>query len=266
MDDFMLRALLAGLILTLMTGPLGCFMVWRRLSYFGDTLAHGALLGIALSLATGITTQIAVFLIAAGIAALLTELERRRQLSSDALLGLMSHSTLAMGVVAIAVMGPNQINLESLLFGDLLLVNEQDLLIMTATAVLVLISLIILWRPLIAATLNTDLAAAEGLYPRATQLMLTLMIAAVISVSIKLVGALLITAMLIIPAAIARGLSYSPERMAIHAVLIGMLSVALGTTGSWFADTPTGPSIVLGTLALFIASQVYGRIQQIRGS
>ena len=266
MDDFILRALAAGLILTLMTGPLGCFMVWRRLSYFGDTLAHGALLGIALSLLVGLATQLSVFLVAAGIAATLTELERRRQLSSDALLGLMSHSTLALGVVAIALMGPNQINLESLLFGDLLLVNAGDLILMGGTAIAVLGVLLVLWRPLIAATLNNELAAAEGLHPRASQFCLTLMIAAVIAVSIKLVGALLITAMLIIPAAVARGLSKSPEQMALFATAIGMLSVLVGITGSWFADTPTGPSVVLGALLLFLASQVYQAILQRRES
>lgn len=258
MDDFILRALAAGLLLTLMTGPLGCFIVWRRLSYFGDTLAHAALLGVALSLLTGLASQLTVFGVSAGIALLLSELERRKEYSSDALLGLMSHSALALGVVVIALLGPSQINLESLLFGDLLLVTQADLWTIGGASLATLAVLALSWRGLVAATLSPELAAAEGLRPRLTQLILTLLIAMVIAVAIKLVGALLITAMLILPATLARGLSKSPEQMALIATMAGMISVVLGIAGSWFADTPTGPSVVIAALGLFIVSRLRG--------
>lgn len=259
MDDFVIRAIAAGLLLTLITGPLGCFIVWRRLSYFGDTLAHAALLGVALSLLTGIASQITVFCVSACIAFLLSELERRRKLSSDALLGLMSHSALALGVVVIALMGPQLISLESLLFGDILLVSKGDLMTIASVAVLALALLGFYWRALIAATLSPELAAAEGLNPRRAQLILTLLLALVIAVSIKLVGALLITAMLILPATIARGVAGTPERMALIAIGVGAVSVLGGMAGAWFVDTPAGPSIVLAALVLFILSQLATR-------
>ena len=259
MDDFILRALIAGLLLTLMTGPLGCFIVWRRLSYFGDTLAHAALLGIALSLLSGLPSQISVFVVSSALALILSELQRRKEYSSDSLLGLMSHSALALGLVVIALLGPTQISLESLLFGDILLVGWSDIAMILGACIITLIMLALLWRPMVAATLSADLAAAEGLRPRATQLALTLLIAMVIAVSIKLVGALLITAMLILPATLARGLSKTPEQMAVFATLAGMISIIAGIAGSWFGDTPTGPSIVIAALGLFLLTQVKRR-------
>ncbi len=259
MDDFILRALIAGLLLTLMTGPLGCFIVWRRLSYFGDTLAHAALLGIALSLLSGLACQISVFVVSSALALILSELQRRKEYSSDSLLGLMSHSALALGLVVIALLGPTQISLESLLFGDILLVGWSDIAMILGACIITLITLALLWRPMVAATLSADLAAAEGLRPRATQLALTLLIAMVIAVSIKLVGALLITAMLILPATLARGLSKTPEQMAVFATLAGMISIIAGIAGSWFGDTPTGPSIVIAALGLFLLTQVKRR-------
>lgn len=259
MDDFILRALIAGLLLTLMTGPLGCFIVWRRLSYFGDTLAHAALLGIALSLLSGLASQISVFVVSSALALILSELQRRKEYSSDSLLGLMSHSALALGLVVIALLGPTQISLESLLFGDILLVGWSDIAMILGACIITLITLALLWRPMVAATLSADLAAAEGLRPRATQLALTLLIAMVIAVSIKLVGALLITAMLILPATLARGLSKTPEQMAVFATLAGMISIIAGIAGSWFGDTPTGPSIVIAALGLFLLTQVKRR-------
>jgi zinc transport system permease protein len=256
MLDFIWYAALAGIGITLMTGPLGCFIVWRRLSYFGDTLSHGALLGVGLSLFSGLPSQLAVFGVSVLIALLLSQLERSRRLSSDALLGLLSHSALALGVVTIALLGPSNIDLESLLFGDLLLVTQTDLIVIASMVLLVWALLKWCWNAMVAATLSPELAAAEGQSPRVAQLALTLMIAGVIAVSIKLVGALLITAMLILPAAVARGLAKTPEQMAVMASLVGALSVILGITGAWHFDTPTGPSIVLAALTMFIITQV----------
>ena len=254
LDDFFIRALVAGIGLALVTGPLGCFVVWRRMAYFGDTMAHSALLGVALSLVMEINLMVGVFLVAALASLALILLERRRALSTDALLGILSHSTLALGLVMVAFMTWVRVDLMGFLFGDILAVSRTDIGIIYGGGGLVLALLVWLWRPLLTATVNPDIAQAEGLRPERSRLVFMLLMAAVIAIAMKLVGILLITALLIIPAATARRFAGSPEIMAVLAALIGAISVAGGLTASLQFDTPSGPSIVVAALALFVLS------------
>ncbi|MFC5584830.1 zinc ABC transporter permease subunit ZnuB [Nitratireductor kimnyeongensis] len=254
LDDFFIRALVAGIGLALVTGPLGCFVVWRRMAYFGDTMAHSALLGVALSLVMEINLMVGVFLVAALASLALILLERRQALSTDALLGILSHSTLALGLVMVAFMTWVRVDLMGFLFGDILAVSKTDIAIIYAGGAVVTALLVWLWRPLLAATVNPDIAQAEGLKPERSRLVFMLLMAAVIAIAMKLVGILLITALLIIPAATARRFAGGPEVMAVLAALIGALSVVGGLTASLQFDTPSGPSIVVAALALFILS------------
>jgi zinc transport system permease protein len=254
LDDFFTRALVAGIGLALVTGPLGCFIVWRRMAYFGDTMAHSALLGVALSFLLDINLTVGVFVVAALVSVALLLLQRRHALSTDALLGILSHSTLAIGLVLVAFMTWIRVDLMAFLFGDILAVSVGDIALIYGGGLGILLVLVVLWRPLLASTVNPDLAEAEGLRPELSRLVFMLLLASVIAIAMKLVGVLLITSLLIIPAATARRLSTTPEQMAIIAAVLGALAVTGGLFGSLRYDTPSGPSIVVAALCLFLVS------------
>jgi zinc transport system permease protein len=253
-EKFFVLALLAGVGLALVAGPLGCFVIWRRMAYFGDTMAHSALLGVALSLMFKINIMISVFFVAAAVSLALLALQKRGALSADSLLGILSHATLAIGLVLTAFLTWVRFDLISYLFGDILSVNEADVAIIWGGGALVLIALIKIWRPLLASTVNSELAEAEGLEPEKARLYFMLLMALVIAIAIKVVGILLVTAMLIIPAAAARRFAPSPEIMAVLASLIGAVAVVGGLFASLRFDTPSGPSIVVAALLIFLVS------------
>jgi len=253
-DDFFLRAVVAGVGLALTTGPLGCFIIWRRMAYFGDTISHSALLGVALSLLFQLNLTLSVFAVAALVSILLLFLQRRQALSADALLGILSHATLATGLVIVAFMSWVRIDLIAFLFGDILAVSQSDIAVIWGGGILVLAAIAWLWRPLLASTVNPELAEAEGLRPERARLLFMLLMAVVIAIAMKIVGILLITALLIIPAATARRFAATPETMAVFASLLGAIAVIGGLFGSLRYDTPSGPSIVVAALVLFIIS------------
>ncbi len=251
MADFLFRALLGGVGVALIAGPLGSFMVWRRMAYFGDTLAHSALLGIALGILFDINLNLAVVLCCALLALLLVSLQRQRFIATDTLLGIMAHSSLSLGLVAVSFLPDVRVDLMSYLFGDLLAISREDLVWIYGGGVLVVALLVSLWTPLLAYTVNEDLARVEGVPVNLVRLALMLLVAIVIAVAMKIVGVLLITSLLIIPAAAARRLSHTPEQMALFASLIGCVAVCLGLFGSYQWDTPAGPSVVVSAALLF---------------
>ena len=243
---------MAGIGLALIAGPLGCFIVWRRLSYFGDTIAHSSLLGVVISYALNFNLILTVFIISCFIALSLLFLQKKTNLPDDALLGLLSHSVLAIGLVLLGLLSFIRIDLMGLLFGDILSVNITDILFVWIGGSIVLILLIWIWRPLFAGTVNLELAKAEGLNPELANAIFTLLIAAVIAIAIKIVGILLITGLLIIPASASRNLSSTPIQMAILASLIGVISVVLGLFSSLTWNTSTGPAILSIAMGIFI--------------
>lgn len=254
LDDFFTRAIIAGIGLALTTGPLGCFIIWRRMAYFGDTMAHSALLGVALALIFDINLMVGVFAVAVAISAILLLLQRRHTLSADSLLGILSHATLSLGLVLMAFMTWVRVDLLSFLFGDILAVSRIDIAFIYGGGALILAVLAWLWRPLLAATVSEDIARAEGMNPALSRIIFMLLLAIVIAIAMKIVGILLITSLLIIPAATARRFASTPEQMAVLASLIGAAGVIGGLYGSIHFDTPSGPSIVVAALAIFILS------------
>lgn len=253
LDDFMIRATLAGLGVAIAAAPLGCFVVWRRMAFFGDATAHAALLGVALAL----TLSMPVFagaLVAALAMALVVNALSGRGHAMDTLLGVLAHSALAFGLVAVAFLSGVRIDLMAYLFGDILAVSRGDLVVIWGGAALVLALTLWRWSPLLTATLNDDLAQAAGIDPKREQLILTLALAVTVAVAIKVVGVLLIAAMLIVPAASARPLARSPEAMAVIAAVIGALSAVLGLRAAYVLDTPAGPSIVCVAATFFALS------------
>lgn len=254
MPDFLLYALLSGLGVAVVAGPLGAFAVWRRMAYFGDTLAHSALLGVTFGLLLQINLSFAVAVGCLLLALLLVALQHGRLLATDTLLGILSHSTLALGLVTLSLFTENRIDLLAYLFGDILSASRTDVLTIWAISLAVGALLIWLWRPLLAITVHEELAQVEGVPAPVVRTALMLLMALVIAIAMKVVGALLITALLIIPAAASRRLTQTPEHMALGASLLGALSVCGGLAASFIWDTPAGPSIVLSAGLLFALS------------
>lgn len=261
MDDFLIRAILAGIGVAIAAGPLGCFVVWRRMAYFGDTLAHSALLGVAVGFMVGMTPTIGTVLTGIAIALVLVWLQQKQDWSSDTLLGLLSHTTLAAGLIAVTFMQGIRIDLMAYLFGDILAVSRTDV-IWTWIGALVVTGLVcFIWRALVAHTVNKDMAHAEGITNPATELSFVILIAIVVAISMKVVGILLITAMLVIPPATARHIAKTPEQMAVIAIFVGAMSTALGLVGSYQWDIPAGPSIVLSAAGLFTTGMIAGLLR-----
>jgi len=254
MIEVLLYALLAGLGVAAITGPLGAFIVWRRMAYFGDTLAHSSLLGVALALLLSISPTLSVIATCLVLALILVMLQQQKGLASDTLLGILSHTSLAVSLVAMAFMPDIKVDLLSLLFGDLLTVTGKDVVIIYAISLFAILLLLKLWKPLLAITIHEELAKVEGIPVTAVRTAFMLIIALVIAIAMKVVGVLLITALLVIPAATARRFANTPEQMAIFASLIGCSAVIIGLSCSWYLDTPVGPSIVLSAGILFLLS------------
>ena len=254
LDDFLVRALIAGIGIALVAGPLGCFVVWRRLSFFGDTLAHSALLGVLLSITFNINVSITIIAVSSLVALLLLKLQKSTNLAGDSLLGLISHSSLAIGLVILGFLSFIRFDIMGVLFGDILSVNTNDILAVWIGGGLILIVLWYIWKPLFASTVNFELAEAEGMRPERVNAIFTILLAALIAISIKMVGVLLITGLLIIPTAMARNLSNNPKQMVILSIIGGLLSVFIGLYASLEINTASGPSIVTVALVLFILS------------
>lgn len=251
MPDFIALALLAGIAVALVAGPLGSFAVWRRMAYFGDTLAHSALLGITFGLLLDINLNLAVALGCLLLALVLVALQHNRFLATDTLLGILSHSTLALGLICVSFFSESRIDLLAYLFGDILAVSSADVISVWVIAIAVLGALVWLWRPLLAITVHEELAQVEGVPVTAVRTALMLLMALVIAIAMKVVGVLLITALLIIPAAASRRLAQTPEQMAVIAGVLGALAVMGGLAASYWWDSPAGPAIVLSATLLF---------------
>lgn len=256
-DAFFFSALVAGIGIALAAGPLGCFVVWRRMAYFGDATAHAAILGVALALAFDSAVSVGVIVSATGMA-LAVFLLTGRGLAVDTLLGVAAHSALAFGVLALVLTGERGINLEAYLFGDILNVSMQDIGLIWAGAMLIGGLLVWRWSSLLTATVSDDLARAEGIQPARERLILMLAVALLVAMSIEVVGALLVTALLVIPAATARSLARTPEGMAKLSAILAVTATSLGLIAAFALDVPAGPAIVATSATGFAITTLMG--------
>ncbi|HEY8194763.1 MAG TPA: metal ABC transporter permease [Hyphomicrobium sp.] len=261
-DPFVWRAFLAAVGLAVIAAPLGCIVVWRRMSYVGETLAQAGLLGVALGLALRIDLTLAVVIAAIAAAGVLTLLGRQKLVPLDSALGLTHHATLALGIVAIALAKGPGIDLMSYLFGDVFAVTRSDLIWVYGGGALVLAAVLYLWKPLVRLSLHEDLATAEGVDPRLPRAAFDLLLAVVIAVAMKIVGVLLVMAFLVVPAVAARPLSGTPERMAVLAAIIAVVSTIFGFWLSLSSDLPGGPSIVIAMCTIAAISLLAGSRRQ----
>ena len=260
MSDFFINALIAGLVFAFTCAPLGCFVVWKRMSYFGDSLAHSSLLGIALGLVLDSQLHLTILLVAVLFAFLLLWLQQQRMLATDTLLGILSHAALAIGLIMISLIDRQNIDIYSYLFGDILSVSRSDIFIILFGSCAVFAVLFKYWQKFTLIALNEELAQAEGISVFHMNLMFTLLMSIVVAISIQIVGIILISAMLIIPAATARQWASSPLQMAVLAMIIAALSVLMGLTGSYYWDIPSGPAIVASASLAFSISISYKAI------
>lgn len=256
MFDILLPSILAGLGIAIISGPLGSLVVWRKMAYFGDTLAHASLLGLALGFLLDINLYLALVVCCLGLAVLLAALQEQKVIATDTLLGILAHSALSLGLVAVSFLDNVRVDLMSYLFGDLLAVSPSDLTFIYLGGAVIMALLIFFWRALLSTSISEELASVEGINVPFMRVVLMLLVGLVIAVGMKFVGALIITSLLIIPAATARRFSRTPEQMAIAASCIGMVAVLCGLSLSWFYDTPAGPSVVISATAMFMLSQL----------
>lgn len=262
MPDFLLRALLAGIGVALLAGPLGCFVVWRRMAYFGEAMAHSALLGVVLGVVLGVFPWVVVIAVCVCVAVILYALERHGKATLDSAIGLVAHGSLAFGLVLLSLAETIQVDLFAYLFGDILSVSIGDLWLIMGGGGAVLGVLALIWSPLLSVVVNPDVAKVEGVNVAAVKVAYLVLLALTVAAAMKIVGVLLVVAMLVIPASAARVISASPESMALMSVMVGVIGVIGGLWGAFQFDTPAGPSIVVTAVCLYAVIATAGAIMQ----
>ena len=260
MDEFLIRALIAGALVASVAGLLGVFIVWRRMAFFGDTLSHSALLGVALGMLLNIGFMIGVVVSTLLVGLILYSFQKQKRVSNDSLLGILAHSGLSLGLIALSFVETQNVNIEEWLFGDVLSVNWTDVITIAGVMLIIVTVMWRLWTPLLTLTVHDELAKVEGINTNLVNLSFVLVVALLVATAMQIVGALLITALLIIPATAARNFAKTPEQMAMIAAGIGVLSVIGGISGSILYDIPAGPSIVMASTVLFFSSHLGRRL------
>lgn len=256
MEDFIINGLVAAIGISIIAGSLGCFVIWKRMSYFSESISHSALLGVSLGIASGMGIHFGLVIVGALFALLIVLLQQRKFLSNDAILGIFSHIALSLGIVVLSIVGDANTDYFGFLFGDILSITEGDIFWVYSVLILVVFFLVVFWQKLLLLTLNEELAVAEGLNSTIYNLAFMLMIALAVSVSVQIVGVLLITSLLIIPPAIAKVFSATPLQMVFIAIFVSIVAVFIGLGMSMTYDLAAGPAIVIALGALFIASQL----------
>ncbi len=246
LDDFLIRSLLAGVLMVLVAAPMGCLMVWQRLAFLADTLGHASVLGVALGLMMSLHPIVGVLIVIVVIMLIVSQSMGGKPVAmSESVLAIISHTGLAAGILLLSLSGAGNISLEAILFGDLLATSMSDLGFIALTVFILLFLLWQHWSSFVAVSVSPEIAQAEGIPVQKIQLILYLMIALLIAVMMKVMGVLLIGAMLVIPVNAARVFSRGPEQMLVISLFFGLMSLFSGMFMSWQYDLQTGPAIVV---------------------
>jgi zinc transport system permease protein len=259
LDDFVLRASLAGFIMVVIAAPMGCLMVWQRLAFLSDTLGHAAVLGVGVGLLLQVQPIFGVLAVALVIVFSLSRVGNFDSALSETTLAIISHTGLAGGIILVGILPGPGVNLEAILFGDLLATSKSDLLSLLLTTSLLVVLLLRNWRAFVAVSVSREIAQAEGVEVRRVQLLMYVMIALLVAVMMKVMGVLLIAAMLVIPTSSARLFSRSPEQMVLISGFYGLAALAGGMASSFHFDWQTGPAIVLSATLLLLLTLVVAR-------
>ncbi|MCF6215764.1 MAG: metal ABC transporter permease [Emcibacter sp.] len=258
-DGFILNAIMAGIFVALAAGPLGCFLVWRKMAYFGDTISHSALMGVGLGIALGTGSPWVIMVTCALVSGALLLLQRGGKFSSDTLLGILAHSALSIGLIIIALQESLRQDLMFFLIGDILAIDTGGIFDIGIMSIVALGGLFYIWKPLLSLTVHEDLARVEGVNVLKVKIIYMLLIALLVAFAMQVIGALLITSLMIIPAAAARNFSRSPLHMVFYSMILGSISVIMGIMMSSIWDLPAGPAIVLSAFILFLAGRIVPR-------
>ena len=254
LDDFLVRSVIAGVLMVSTAAPIGCLMVWQRLAFLSDTLGHAAVMGVGLGLLLQLPPMFGVLGVVLLIVVSLSQVTSFNNALSETTLAIISHTGLAAGLILIGLLPANTVSLEAILFGDLLAVTINDLVMILVTTLVLGGLLLLHWRSFVAVSVSREIAQAEGIEVRKVQLLMFLMIALLVAVMMKVMGVLLIAAMLVIPTSSARMLSSSPERMVLFSALFGFAALSGGIFSSFQFDWQTGPAIVLSATALLLVT------------
>lgn len=257
MDDFLVRSLLMGAGFSILAGPLGAVMVWRRLSFLGDTVAHSALLGLAFALLCNVSSALMLTVVCLLFAIVLIFIPLRSKVSLDAILAILSHGSLALGLVVLAMLKQSTVMVSGFLFGDILVVTWEEVIGTFALAGVMVILLTCFWRPFLTTLISEDLATADQVRILWVKLAYAVTLGLAVGLLLKTIGVLLMTALLIIPATAARYIAQSPLQMMVLGSCLAMVSYGFGFWGSYAWDTPTAPSVVVTALGLVVLLRLY---------
>lgn len=250
MINILIKAMLVGIGIAIISGPMGSLIVWQRMAYFGDTLAHATLLGASIAAMLNINIYYGLIFTCVLIAIILKLTSKN--FTNDTTLSILSHSILAIGLISATLIKDTRIDLLGYLCGDILSITNNDLLWILGMDIIVFSILILCWNKFVFLTINRELAMVEGINVNKLQWILIILISLIFAISIRLVGILLINSLLIIPCSIAKLWAKSPTQMAILGSIYGCLSIILGILASIYLDLPTGAAIVVTAALIFL--------------
>lgn len=253
-EPFVLRGLIAALIMAVLAAPVGCLMIWKRMAYFSDSLSHSALAGVLLGLFLGIGQNTGVALIVCLTALLLTRIPDRFVISTDLLLLIIGQTALCAGITGLSYLPDVRTDLTAYLFGDVLSVTSDDLSFIVCAGTLCAALLIHNWKKMIFSAVMPDVAQSEGVHAAEQSAVFMLITALFVALAMKTTGLLLVSALLIIPPCSARLFSKTPEQMVVISMLSGVFCVVAGLSCSVYFDAPAAPATELICAFFFLVS------------
>lgn len=248
---FMQRAIIAGAVLGIVLAYLGIFVTLQRMAFFSDGIAHAALAGAAIGLLTRFSPLLSALIFSMFLAALIYWLEKKSSLSSDSIIGILFTSGMALGIVLISLRRGYQPELLSYLFGNILAIRRQDLLVIALISMLIMVFILTQKRRLTLLALDREMAAMAGVNPDFYQLLLYIMLAAALVMGIRVLGIILVSAILIIPVSSARLLSRSFKTLIWWTLGISESTMIAGLLISYYLNLPSGAVIVLTGSTVF---------------
>jgi zinc transport system permease protein len=254
-EPFFIKAIIAAIGVAIATAPIGVFVLWKRMAYFGDAISHSAIFGLGIATIIAVEPIYGIIFCAIIFCFLIFALSKQNIYSNDSVIGIASCSLLALGMILLAIF-PSRVNLESYLFGDLIILQNRDVLLIYIVAVLSSVAVFMWFKNLLLATINKDLAKISGIKVENLELKFLLLTALTVACLVKIVGIFLITSIMILPAAIARNFSKTPTQMLFFALLFSGISMVGGLLIAMFLDFPSSPAIIVFAAFLLITSIV----------
>jgi len=254
---FMQRALIAGVVLGLVLAYLGIFVVLKRMSFFGDGVAHASLAGVAIGVITGFYPLYTALIFSVVLALLIYVLEKKTNLPSDAVIGILFASGMATGVMLMSMQSGYQPELLNFLFGNILAISSSDIVVIIPLALLLAGLVGLKQREITLLSLNPEIAYLSGVNTGVYQPLFYVFLAVAVVLGIKIVGVILVSALLIIPVSTAKLVTGSFKSLVSVTIITSLVVVLSGISLSYYLDLPTGPTMVLSGVFLFIAALIW---------